>query len=406
MTAAWLCTARWKRRGPTRRAAVLGAALCLLTVIWLHGGEDEALATVSESQALHQDTEDHQVPPVSSEKKQDDEPRSLPQHVLDSLNSNPKGAVKQTQTKESAILDRMEKSMAKLAVFEDKERELLPKPKDILREAVGPVRKVSANPGSATPTVKLLVVARESTGYPVLGQFFSSENDFFQHGEPPQEVPVVSNLLNCVLTPELVAAFPEQMKTSFGESPYFLADCLLDSKAVCSDPLSYEIRCSEMAHQVIRSRHFPLSLVKNLLEDNEDLRAIFLVRDPRGVLARREGRPRKPDSVCEEILSDLDQAGALVSSHPGQFALTTYEVLATRPTQELRRLLDSLDIDLGLSERGMEGEGEWSREENSVQRANSWKQRLSSQDLQRIESQCLETLSRLEYQLLGQGVAG
>ena len=109
---------------------------------------------------------------------------------------------------------------------------------------------------------------------------------------------------------------------------------------------------------------------------------------------------------CADLSKDLDEALSLLSEYPKQFSLARYEVLATSPMLEVSKLLENMEIELPLSsEESRDGKEGWSLHKNSVQKVNSWKQTLSIKELQKIENQCLETLSKLEYQLLGQGVA-
>ena len=149
-----------------------------------------------------------------------------------------------------------------LALHSDPSPCRLPKPGEILQEAVGPAVMIESHVASSQPAMKLLVVAREGSGFPVLGQFLTKDNGIFEHGEPSMEVSVVGNLFNCILSPEMVITFDQQVqrgfhpsrlfiishrafhyqvKGHFGHSPYFREECLLDSQAVCSDPLSYEL---------------------------------------------------------------------------------------------------------------------------------------------------------------------
>ena len=116
-----------------------------------------------------------------------------------------------TRDREADLMARMEKSMLKAAVRDEEERARLPKPKEILQEAVGPALRVEAQAGNTKPAMKLLVIAREGAGFPVLGQFLTKELGVFEHGEPPMEVAVVGNLFNCILSPEMVANFGEQV---------------------------------------------------------------------------------------------------------------------------------------------------------------------------------------------------
>ena len=126
--------------------------------------------------------------------------------------------VKKTGNKEADLMARMEKSMLKAAMKEEQERARLPKPQEILQEAVGPAGRVEAQPASSQPAMKLLVIAREGAGFPVLGQFLTKEIGVFEHGEPPMEVAVVGNLFNCILSPEMVATFQQQVLTHLGYS--------------------------------------------------------------------------------------------------------------------------------------------------------------------------------------------
>ena len=201
--------------------------------------------------------------------------RELPEDLLVRAAPPREARLAKTRDREADLMDRMEKSMLKAAVKEESERarlpllpdsnnqkSRLPKPGEILQEAVGPAGRVESHLASSQPAMKLLVVAREGSGFPVLGQFLTKNNGIFEHGEPSMEVSVVGNLFNCILSPEMVITFDQQVqrcfhpsrffiishrtfhcqvKGHFGDSPYFREECLLDSQAVCSDPLSYEL---------------------------------------------------------------------------------------------------------------------------------------------------------------------
>ena len=123
--------------------------------------------------------------------------------------------VVKTRDREADLMARMEKSMLKAAMKEEQERVRLPKPQEILQEAVGPAGRVEAQAASTHPAMKLLVIAREGAGFPVLGQFLTKDLGVFEHGEPPMEVPVVGNLFNCILSPEMVATFQQQVLKCF-----------------------------------------------------------------------------------------------------------------------------------------------------------------------------------------------
>ena len=45
-------------------------------------------------------------------------------------------------------------------------------------------------------------------------------------------------------------------------------------------------------------------------------------------------------------------------------------------------------------------EDDWNPKKNSIVRVNSWKTGLTNKELKSIENVCVETLSKMEYQLL------
>ena len=297
----------------------------------------------------------------------------------------------------------MEKSMEK-----DK-KELdpkLPKPREMLNNLEGPVERIPARQRAVqTKSVKILVVAREKSGFRVLGQFLTEDNNFFVHGEPPvldteSDSDWIPNLLNCVLSPSLVQNFSSLMRTEFGQSPYFRRHCLQGSGTVCSDPLSYETFCSSFPHQVLRVKHTTLHTVGQILRENADIKVIFLVRDPRGTL---RDSSLAPATLCSDLARDWEEALGLVSEFPTQFSLARYETLAVAPQTELDNLLKSLRLPTFLSAQNAENnndEDDWNPKKNSIVRVNSWKTGLTNKELKSIENVCVETLSKMEYQLL------
>ncbi|XP_023321938.1 uncharacterized protein LOC111696541 isoform X2 [Eurytemora carolleeae] len=307
---------------------------------------------------------------------------------------------------EDAILDKMKMNLIRET---DKENlEDLVKPEIILKEAIGPVRYLTDKKAPVLIGAKLIVIAREKSGFPVLQQFLNSRNDFFEHGEPPSitnpqetnlNLHIVPNLLNCVLDPELLKDYDTRILTGFGRTPYFQEQCLLDSSSICSDPISYEKSCRRYGNQILRSKEMSLELLEKLLEENQDVKAVFIVRDPRATL--RDKQQKEVHEICSRVLADLKYSAELEGKFPGQFVAKRFEVLARYPRNETLKLLGSLNletaIDLDLYIESIEG---WSPEKNPVSKINSWKQKLNIQQIKTIESQCLDTLSRLEYPIL------
>lgn len=324
------------------------------------------------------------------EKKQE-QSKKLPSKVLDNnvMNQN----VKYMEN----VLSKMEKSMTKDDAKVGVDLGKLPKPREMLDHAIGPVSRLDNTHHlmSAIKRGKFIVMAREDTGYPVLGQFFIEENGFFEHGELMGEsTDVTGNLLNCILAPELVINFHNLAATAFGRTRYFTRTCLQESDSVCDDPLSYEHKCSKYPFQVLRTKHYSLSFAREMLSDYGDVNIIYMIRDPRGIL--KDNTKAKPRTLCSELSQEWDEAVDLKTEFPEKFLLARYEDLAVAPLLEASKLLKPWNISFETSNNS--NDEEWSVRKNPLQQVNSWKSQLSSSQLKQIENSCLETLSKLEYQ--------
>jgi len=327
-------------------------------------------------------------------------PEELPQMLENEYKPEDKSQLKQNVQYMEKILNKMEKSIKKDDAQSASDFAKLPKPAQMLSQLKGPVEMKSSKMISRFKTLKMLIISRENAGFPVIAQFLTQKNSFFVHGEPPPKLDVVTNLFNCILMPEMVLNFSQLIKNDFGKTPYLSNDCLLDSEAVCTDPLSYEHKCDTAQHQVIRSKHFSLEFAGELLESTEDIRIIYLVRDPRGIFKDSKQKPKK---LCLELSKDWDRGLDLVSKYPNRVQLVRYETIAVSPVSEFNGLLKQWGIE--LKEAGqvdvVEDIEAWSERKNSPAKVNSWKTGLTSSELKMIESDCGETLSKMEYQLLG-----
>jgi len=307
------------------------------------------------------------------------------------------------------ILARMEKSMNKEASKAQVNIESLPKPKAILEGSIGPAKRLDkiTTGRNITRGAKLVFISRSRTGFPVIEQFLTGQNGFFEHGEPSADSDLITNLLNCVLGPEMIDVFQSQVKdTHFGMSRYFREDCLLTSGTTCTDPLSYETNCAKYTHQFVRMRSLNMNSTVKLLQTNPDIKMVMLVRDPRGTLAKPGNKQTsEAEELCKLVSQEMDMSVKLLGMFPNQFMLARYELLATQPELEVMNLFSKLGVELSskLSAVNSSG-GVWNKTRNSVESVNSWKQRLSMIELAKVENKCVDTLSKLEYQLLSQGV--
>jgi len=302
------------------------------------------------------------------------------------------------QSKVDAIISKMEKSMLKDQP--KNQTKMRRKFEELIKSHIGGVRyRTDAKDEVPAMRVKIIVVAAKGAGFPVLAQFFNEETSFFQHGDPPHDAYTVANLLNCVLDPPTIVGFEERIGGEFGKTPYFRKECLLQSGAICTDPLSYEKACAKHNHQIIRSKNMSLEFANILLEENTDIKIIFLVRDPRASLKDKSLAEMK--SICHKLHSDLKYSSHLESKHAGRFVVARYEVLAREPTTETENLAKALNITFAHTDTPLpHSEHSWSPVKNPMSKINKWKQKLNIKQIKKIETQCLDTLTRLEYPIL------
>ena len=96
--------------------------------------------------------------------------------------------------------------------------------------------------------------------------------------------------------------------------------------------------------KIVRLR---LNLTATLLEEMNDLKVVYLVRDPRGVMNSRLGSVDwcsrsvdciEPARLCSDVSSDLDSFEVLKDRFPDRVALVKYETLAKEPQTSFESL--------------------------------------------------------------------
>ena len=95
-----------------------------------------------------------------------------------------------------------------------------------------------------------------------------------------------------------------------------------------------------------------------------------------------------------------------------RFHFLRYEDIALQPETELSKIISDLgnrksDVGENLfcrqSVDDLNRKVDWNFDKNDVERVNVWKQKLSMENINEIEEQCLNVLSKLEYHIIGKG---
>jgi hypothetical protein len=95
-----------------------------------------------------------------------------------------------------------------------------------------------------------------------------------------------------------------------------------------------------------------------------------------------------------------------------RFHFLRYEDIALQPEEELSKLVASLQnrntdtsvsVFCAKSVVNLEDKLVWNFDKNPIERVNIWSKKLSMENINAIEEQCLNVLSKLEYHIIGKG---
>ncbi len=147
-----------------------------------------------------------------------------------------------------------------------------------------------------------------------LTDLFRNSWRLFQHGEPTltaaanaSVIHLLTNLLNCVLQPEILAHWDQELSGDFGAA---IRHCHSGERTSCKDPLAYEAACAREGlprRGILHARRVDLTAARELLQANSDVRIVYVVGATKGKLAGGG----EEEGVCENLSRELDLAASL-----------------------------------------------------------------------------------------------
>ncbi|CAH0384583.1 unnamed protein product [Bemisia tabaci] len=118
---------------------------------------------------------------------------------------------------------------------------------------------------------------------------------------------------------------------------------------LCWEPQFLSPFCKLFPFQIMKVVRVRLSLVEELLEDNNlNVRILLMVRDPRGTMQSRRHRewcPGHPDCwdplrLCADLVADYSAALRLSAKYPKRFKAIRYEDLSLEPYKMVEELFN------------------------------------------------------------------
>lgn len=180
----------------------------------------------------------------------------------------------------------------------------------------------------------------------------------------------------------------------------------------CVDQHFLSEYCRIFPYQGMKLVRMSANVSEALLSDPQlNVKAVLLVRDPRGTMASRKTLDwcdtydcKSPIALCNDMVSDFKAAKILMKKYPTQFNVIRYEDLSLNPYNMTDDILKFYGLPFHqqvknfLDSHTRESIGPlMSTFRDSKRTAFRWMQKLSFSEIQRIQSNCAEAMSLWGY---------
>ncbi|KAF7490204.1 Carbohydrate sulfotransferase 1 [Sarcoptes scabiei] len=207
---------------------------------------------------------------------------------------------------------------------------------------------------------------------------------------------------------------------------FFWNICKLLSTNMCFDDFLMKQVCIRSKYNLIKTVRLKIRHIESLLQrlsDNqiENLKIIYLVRDPRGIYNSRKTMDwcnnddcRNLTNICSEIREDLNEFERIKSKLKNDLILLRYEDISKDPSKQSERLFSEINVEFSPRIRQFlrthtksykETKKDEKKNPYSTYRADSgvtatqWTKELNSSEIDFARTVCKDVLERLNYNL-------
>ncbi|KAG0717381.1 Carbohydrate sulfotransferase 4 [Chionoecetes opilio] len=183
--------------------------------------------------------------------------------------------------------------------------------------------------------------------------------------------------------------------------------------ALCFNESFLAQACHLFPWRTMKLVRLRLRFVRPLLEDTDlNVRVVYLVRDPRGVINSRTDTVKwcktadcnDPQFLCSDMDDDLTAAVELQKQFPDQFYFLRYEDMSLSPVNKTQELLSHLGLDFDphmeeflASHTTKNYDKPWSTSRESKTRVTYWASKLTSEKLNEVQKACGPTMAKFGY---------
>lgn len=284
------------------------------------------------------------------------------------------------------------------------------------------------------PMKRILIVSTWRTGSSFLGEliqsapgvFYSYEPLHFFDRHPGTKTDLIRSIFQCRFTADYlrhVNGLMEGGQDFMRRNRRVWESCQHD-KSLCYRPDFVARLCSYFPIQLIKVVRLRAKELVSLLnqDSNNDWKIIYLMRDPRGVMASRANLTWcRPDPACGEVrhlcgdmLDDLNVIQQLKNQYPDRHYLLKFEDLTANVESETEKLFRFLGISITVPVKvflsthtrsgGVTVENTRSKKDDpfstnrqSKSVASGWRTKLSAKDIKDITRICAPVLKLLDY---------
>lgn len=281
---------------------------------------------------------------------------------------------------------------------------------------------------------RILVVAHKRSGSSFLSEVLASNPSTFLHFEPlhmvsqvrvassnlPRALDVITNFFLCAF--DKFPDYIEDVKKNIWllRHNQFLWHHCASRGRVCTIPKFMSRVCSSASTQVMKLVRLDMRHVQEWLKSVDKimgpLKVVYLVRDPRGILASRRAANFLTNGTmdynaalfCDEMARDLEAFNQIEKEFPGRSVQVRYEDIALDPIKQAELLFRKLGLKFSnttsaflrlhtINGTSKDLANPFSTTRNSAVNAFIWKKRLNATDTEAIENHCRAVLVELGY---------
>ena len=271
--------------------------------------------------------------------------------------------------------------------------------------------------------------------------YFEPLHYYARNTNPPQsKIEFIESLLKCRYDQDNIGFLHHVSKSAnkflFKNHNFRLWNScqnILPQDMLCLLPEYLNKVCPLYPIKLIKTVRLNLEETESLIKDPSlDLKILFLVRDPRGTYNSRLSTPiskwcnkdqcADPEVGCQQMMNNINSAFDLETRYPGTIKMVRYEDLSIYPKDVVTDIMDFLDLPMieELSKyiethTGAEKpmivrnkkthklehrKNPYGTSRNSAATAYAWREKLSFDQIRKIQDACKAPMNRLGYRLL------